>query len=92
VNLVGLFDALAGVPRLPGAACCGRWKLFDSDDQADIAAATEICSRCPALSLCTEWVASLPPKHRPSGVVAGRIHIPVTPDQTRQRKTRSRAC
>ena len=85
MNPTTLFAALGGIPRLPGAACRGRWELFDSPDATDIAAAIQTCSSCPARYRCAEWVASLSPKQRPAGVVAGQIHIPITPEQTRRR-------
>lgn len=85
MNLAALFAALAGVPRLDGALCRGKHELYDSPEPDDISAATELCSWCPALTACADWVASLPPKQRPAGVVAGQIHVPVTPDATRPR-------
>ncbi|KAA1243111.1 hypothetical protein F0Q45_25845 [Mycobacterium simiae] len=67
------------MPRLPGAACVGRWDLFDprpdNDPDRDHteAAALQLCRTCPALAGCRRWVDSLSPKHRPAGVVAGRL-------------------
>lgn len=80
-DLAALFAVLRGVPHLPGAACRGQWELFDllpgtSPDRDDLAAqALATCRRhCPALADCGQWFDSLPPKHRPVGVIAGRIN------------------
>ena len=74
-------SSLAGIPTLPGARCRGKHHLFDAaapgEDAATISAlhnqALALCSRCRAKSRCEEWFSSLPPKDRPSGVVAGKI-------------------
>ena len=59
-------------PRLPNAACLGRHELFDSRP-ADPGRTCGICRNyCPALPACTQWLASLAPSRRPSGVVAGQ--------------------
>jgi|GEM_PF-3489846 len=73
---------LAGVPRLPGASCHGDSRTFDLEpdaDREDVDYAIEICKACPALTACREWVRSLPPEQRPSGVVAGRLLAPPKP-------------
>jgi hypothetical protein len=57
-------------PHLPGAACRGRWELFD--DRGRQAEAIQLCQSCPALALCRQWVDSLKPSQRPPGVIAGR--------------------
>ncbi|AZG44822.1 WhiB family transcriptional regulator [Gordonia insulae] len=77
--IVGLTSALAGLPRLPGAACRGWPEIFDAEAPADPRApeALELCAGCPALQLCTAWVDALTPAQRPAGVVAGRL--PPTP-------------
>lgn len=80
-----LFDALGVIPALPGARCRGRWHVFDAAVHIGRGAppreviearraAVRICVGCPALSACRAWLASLPPKQRPSGVVAGLIN------------------
>jgi WhiB family redox-sensing transcriptional regulator len=69
-----LFAALHGIPRLPGALCRGQHQLFDDADLPDEALA--ICTRCPALASCSAWFEALPPRHRPRGVIAGRVHKP----------------
>jgi WhiB family redox-sensing transcriptional regulator len=82
VSIVELFAELATAPRLPGALCAGHADLFDptgpEDDDTDTAErlsfAIRACWCCPALTACRSWVDSLPPKERPSGVVAGRVH------------------
>jgi hypothetical protein len=54
-DLVALVAALASIPRLPGAACRGRWELFDpchGDDPerpAAEAAALALCRRLPSV-------------------------------------------
>lgn len=63
---------LQRVPKLPGALCRNRSELFDSDGDADIAAAVSLCERCPALDACRTWADGLTYPSRPSGVVAGR--------------------
>lgn len=87
-----MLDALAAAPVLPGAKCRGRAHLFD-EPAADEAAETvqarhrqalDLCSRCPSLTRCETWFASLPPRKKPGGVVAGRIHVWHT--TTRNRK------
>lgn len=78
-----LLAALAAIPDLPGAECKGRPDLFDEpqpgEDEHDIAyrhrCALNLCSRCPALDQCRDWVESLRPAQRPIGVIAGQIRI-----------------
>lgn len=73
--------AEVNTPRLDGAACVGRASLFDeAQPNEDGAAAAQrqlqalaLCRGCPVLDACREWVASLPPRQRPPGVVAGRV-------------------
>jgi WhiB family redox-sensing transcriptional regulator len=74
VSAVDLFEALRGIPPLPGALCRGEHELFDDTDLPD--EALELCSRCPALAGCTAWFEALPARHRPRGVIAGRVHKP----------------
>ncbi|HPY26393.1 MAG TPA: hypothetical protein PLK19_18990 [Mycobacterium sp.] len=62
MTIVGLLLAV-GAPALPGARCRGRAHLFDEPEQ-----------HCPALTACAAWLASLPARHRPAGVVAGRTY------------------
>lgn len=73
---------LQGTPRLTGAACAGRWELFDPrgvdvvqetvpEADARHAEALAICAACPALGACRAWVAESRPSQRPAGVVAG---------------------
>jgi len=78
----GLLGAILGAPALPGARCRGRPHLFDEpggrEDPAVVAArqaqALGLCGRCPALAACSAWFESLPPRERPGGVIAGRVH------------------
>jgi hypothetical protein len=68
----GIFFALVGIPELPGCLCRGLHDIFDDADMPE--EALELCARCPALASCSAWYDSLPPKHRPHGVCAGRVH------------------
>jgi len=78
----GFLGALAGAPALPGARCRGRHHLFDEQrpDEDDGTAAARhaqalaLCNRCPALDPCQSWFASLPPRKRPTGIIAGHHH------------------
>jgi WhiB family redox-sensing transcriptional regulator len=80
-GLDSLLGALVGVPALPGAKCRGRSHLFDPATKAEDAAVTEqrhgqallLCAGCPSRQPCRDWVASLPPRRRPVGVVAGQV-------------------
>jgi hypothetical protein len=82
MNPAGLFAALDGIPRLPGAACRDKHELFDpchadDPDRPDVEAeALALCRACPALAGCSAWFDSLPASRRPHGVIAGRIHRP----------------
>ncbi|OCB14151.1 hypothetical protein A5717_11615 [Mycolicibacterium porcinum] len=74
-----LADLARAVPDLPGAACRGHQDVMDVADGRDrsaIAAAQQICARCPALQECEAWLDSIPKARRPSGVVAGRFLAP----------------
>jgi WhiB family redox-sensing transcriptional regulator len=76
-------QAGAGAPALPGARCRGRPHLFDEqrpdEDDANAAArhtqALALCNRCPALTPCQSWFASLSPRKRPAGIVAGGARL-----------------
>jgi WhiB family redox-sensing transcriptional regulator len=80
-QLDALLDAVGAAPCLPGARCRGRHTLFDPPapgENPDTVAsrhaqALGLCSRCPALSRCGDWLESLPPRKRPHGVVAGNV-------------------
>lgn len=77
----GILRALAGAPALPGARCRGKPHLFDEarpDEPETVVSmrhsqALMLCDGCPSLSRCGDWFDSLPPRQRPSGVIAGRI-------------------
>lgn len=74
-----LASTLAGVPLLEGARCKGRPERFDVDIRSDREAidwAVFTCGACPALRKCRGWGDSLPPRQRPSGVVAGQLVDP----------------
>ena len=74
---------LAGAPSLPGAKCRGRAHMFDGPDGREApettaqrhAQATLLClaGPCPALGRCPDWMDSLKPSKRPSGVVCGLV-------------------
>jgi Transcription factor WhiB len=80
VLVAELLDELAhAIPRLPDAACKGRGDEFDvtnGRDRQAIARAKAICQSCPVFEDCRDWLAGLPPRERPSGVVAGRYYAP----------------
>ncbi|CPR12430.1 Transcriptional regulator WhiB [Mycobacterium bohemicum DSM 44277] len=89
VGVTQLTAVVGDIPPLPGAACKGQPTLFDLEPGADTAAieaAAAVCRSCPALQACAEWVASTPPRRRPSGVVAGQLlpapEPPPEPDTT----------
>lgn len=80
-----LFISLAGSVSLPGARCRNRSHLFDAaephEEPETVAArhgqAISLCNFCPSLQKCGDWLDSLSPSRKPSGVVAGRvINIP----------------
>ncbi|WP_406813980.1 hypothetical protein [Mycobacterium sp. M23085] len=74
MNSSGLFDALGSIPELTGARCRGQSQVFDETDDPDLVEyAQSLCQTCPALLACTSWLASLPPRKWPSGVVAGQV-------------------
>ncbi len=89
-----LLSALAGVPVLPGARCRGRHALFDPRGEGEPADAAEarhrqalgLCQRCPALPECQRWVESLPPRHRPFGVIAGQLRPEPQPRKERKKR------
>jgi WhiB family redox-sensing transcriptional regulator len=90
MNPTALFAALAGIPRLPGAACRGHHELFDPhhgdapERPGAEAKALALCHRCPALAGCSAWFDGLPPKQRPHGVIAGRVNRLPTPGRPRK--------
>jgi len=71
-----LLLAALGTPHLDGAACRGRWNIFDqsSEPRAE-QLALSLCHECPALVDCRRWIDSLPRAMRPTGVVAGRVVV-----------------
>jgi hypothetical protein len=81
--LENLFDALRGIPRLPGALCAGQADLFDNVELPDDA--IQLCRRCPALAACSAWVESLD-EHALSGVVAGRLFVWASHPTVRRRE------
>lgn len=81
---VGSLFAALGCPVLPGAKCRGRPHLFDPPRKGERsenvalrhAQAAMLCRSCPSLTACRDWLDSLTPSRRPTGVVAGQIVEP----------------
>jgi hypothetical protein len=72
-QLAGIIEALAGAPDLRGL-CAWQWDLFDNtDDPAAVELALSLCGQCKVLAQCAEYVASLPARKHPVGVVAGEV-------------------
>ena len=78
-----LADVVA--PALPDAACVNHYELFDQTissstghKAAELGAlrteALAVCTSCPALAPCRKWLNTIPPRQRPSGVVAGQVN------------------
>ena len=65
-----LAEVLRDSPPLPGASCRGRGELFDGNPEY-VATAVQLCQACPVFGPCGSW-ADRQPRHRLSGVVAGR--------------------
>lgn len=73
-----LSELLAGRDRWSGAACLGRWQLFDPrrDDEAAegysvrVTLAQGICGTCPILVRCHEYASNARPRDR-AGTWAG---------------------
>ena len=63
--------------RAGGALCIGRWSVWDPrpDEDYDHLTASAIaqCQRCPMLQTCGDWLDSLQPWQKPTGVTAGRL-------------------
>lgn len=61
---------------IEGAACVGKWWLFDSVDLIDHAEAAAICAGCPARRRCLEALhaeAAVYPAGTPCGTWAGKL-------------------
>ena len=73
-----LSELLAGRDRWTGAACLGRWQLFDPrrDDEAAedysvrVTLAQGICGTCPILTTCRDYAGNARPNQR-AGIWAG---------------------
>ncbi len=58
-----LINVLTGLPRFDGAACSGRWSIFepqrDGERRDDVLErhhdAEQLCATCPALAPCRDW-------------------------------------
>lgn len=83
-TLDALLGALRGMPNLPDARCIDRTDLFDATISSEAGrlnketlearkAALDCCAGCPELEPCRSWLATIPSRHRPRGVVAGRV-------------------
>jgi hypothetical protein len=70
-------EVVRGSPKLPGALCRDRPRVFTSDAPDDIAEARAICGRCPELMRCAAWSATVR-RNRLDGVVAA-VYRPWTP-------------
>jgi hypothetical protein len=69
-----LLSALLGIPKLTGAKCVSRWRVFDETECPEtVEFALNLCGSCPARAACEEWFDSLPSRLRPIGVIAGRV-------------------
>lgn len=78
-TVVDLLQELVAGPSLRGAACIAEREVFDACPERGsgsrfYARAIRICSQCPALALCRDWVNSTPIDERPHGVTAGLVH------------------
>jgi WhiB family redox-sensing transcriptional regulator len=83
-----LIASLAGAPALVGARCKSRWELWDETDDPEIVEYTRNqCLSCPALNPCTEYVESLKPSKRPSGVVCGLVWEDGRPKSGQRRRS-----
>ena len=77
-----LAATLSAAPDLAGAACTGRPDLFDPapTDHPDRAHREEralaLCASCPVLEACRTYLADLPLRDRPIGVIAGVVRQP----------------
>jgi hypothetical protein len=84
---VSVLDELAGymltIPDLPGARCKGNSHVWESDCPELIEYALSQCAACRSLSDCERYLLSLKPRHRPVGVMAGRV---VRPPRNRSKK------
>lgn len=76
-DLAALLDELALAPNMPAARCAGRHELYDAAIESASARteALRLCAGCPELAPCAAWFDGLRQKHRPLGVVAGRLNI-----------------
>jgi len=72
-----LAEVLALSARLPGAACASQPDLFNPGvDAVQRRLAVGICTtKCPCLTECRAWAATVPPGHV-SGTVAGQYRPP----------------
>jgi hypothetical protein len=83
-------ELLVGTPHMPDAVCAGHAELFDppepstghTDTHERIRFALKLCRRCPELAACRNWLNSLPPNRRPSGIVAGLLEGKEIPHMT----------
>lgn len=72
-----LLAAIGAAPDLERGLCAWQWDLFDNtEDPAAVEQAVELCRQCPALNRCSDWLAGLPPRRRPIGVIAGVVRKP----------------
>jgi hypothetical protein len=75
--LDGIIEAIGAALALERGLCVGQWDLFDStDDPAAVDLALSLCDQCKVRARCAEYVASLSPRNRPIGVIAGTVRKP----------------
>jgi hypothetical protein len=80
-----LIGSLYGIPLLHSARCKGRSDIWDSfDDPALVEYAIQQCQSCAAKADCERYFLSLKPRHRPVGVIAGRVNKPPPPRKRKQ--------
>lgn len=61
---------------LPGRSAVPQ-RAWDGDgSQEELEQAASVCRACPLLAQCSDWLGSLRPSRRPSGIVAGRRLVP----------------
>ena len=84
---------LSASTNLRDGACVGDWATFDPKGESESPEdagrrhnrAITICATCPVLAECKAWLAGLPKRQRPSGVIAGR-YIPPVDERVRKSK------
>lgn len=71
---VALIGAIVrGSPKLAGAKCVGRHRLFTGDDTdpAAVELAVGLCQECPAMALCESYANEIGAR---GGIWAGKVY------------------